>query len=256
MNIIKEKETFKVKFSSYTHDGLAIAKINGINKFNEELTNFPIFVENALIDEEAIIELDQIKRSFGKGHIKKLFIDKASKNRVMPKCLIYENCGGCHLQHMNYNAQLEFKTQRVIDAFTKIGGFTEVNVKQCLPSSEQYYYRNKVQIPFGFQNGKTVCGFYKRETHEIIPLISCYLQEELVSDIVKFIKNLCNELLIKGYNELELKGDIRHVLIKTAIHDSLKQIMVVIVTTRKEIKNFDILINKLKNKFSNITSII
>ena len=212
--LITKKETFKVKFTSYTHDGLGVCKLNGKNKFNDELINFPIFVENALVGEEGIIEIDEVHKSFGKGHLKKLFMDKASIDRTMPRCAIYEDCGGCHLMHMKYEAQLRFKKQRVIDAFNKIGGFTSFNVLDPLPSYDQYHYRNKVQIPFGFTNNKTICGFYRRNTHEIIPLDQCYLQTDVATNIVKYVKNLCNELMIKGYDETTSSGDIKHVLIK------------------------------------------
>ena len=254
MQQVKVHETFKVKFISYTHDGLGVTKINGINKFNETLTNFPIFVENALVGEEAIIELTEVKRSFGKGKIKKLFFDKASKDRIMPKCDIYEKCGGCHLQHMAYPSQLSFKKQRVIDAYERIGGFENPNVLDTKSSNNEFYYRNKVQIPFTFKNGKTICGFYERETHNIIPLNKCYLQSDLATEVVKFIKNLCNELLIKGYVEEDNSGEIKHVLIKESSYNN--ELMVIIITKDKIIKNFDLLVNKLKNRFKEITSII
>ena len=252
--LITKKETFKVKFTSYTHDGLGICKLNGKNKFNDELINFPIFVENALVSEEGIIEIDEVHKSFGKGHLKKLFMDKVSNDRTMPRCPIYEDCGGCHLMHMKYDAQLRFKKQRVIDAFSKIGGFTDFNVLDPLPSFDQYHYRNKVQIPFGFKNNKTICGFYRRNTHEIIPLDECFLQTNDATNIVKYIKNLCNELMIKGYDEDTKDGEIKHVLIKES--NANNEIMITIVTKTKTIKNFDLLIQKIIKRYSQVVSII
>jgi len=211
-------------------------------------------VEGALVGEEGIIELDEVRRSFGKGHIKKLFLDKASSDRVMPKCDIYDKCGGCHLQHMLYNAQLEFKKQRVIDAYKRIGGFDNVNVLDTLTSNEQFHYRNKVQIPFGYKSNKTISGFYERETHRIIPITSCYLQSDEATEVIKFIKNLCNEFKIKGYDEETRQGDIKHVLIKESSINH--ELMVILITKQKEIRYLDNLVTKLKNRFSQITSII
>ena len=253
MNKIEKQATFKVKFTSYTHDGLGVCKINGINKFGDELINFPIFVENALINEEGIIEITEVHKTFGLGKIKKLFIDKLSNKRVDVKCPIYDDCGGCHLLHMSYDAQMEFKRQRVIDAFERIGGFEKPNVLPTIKSENQFNYRNKVQIPFGFKNKKTICGFYKRESHDIIPLTNCLLQSDTATEIVKFIKNICNELMIKGFDEETKTGDIKHVLIKES--SSNQEIMVVFVTKTKLIKNFDVLVNKLTSKFNQIVSI-
>lgn len=254
MNKIEKQSTLKVKFTSYTHDGLGVAKVNGFNKFNEELINFPFFVENALINEEGIIEITEVHKTFGLGKIKKLFPDKLSKERVDPKCPIYDECGGCHLLHMSYDAQLAFKKQRVIDAFKKIGGFENPQVLDPIKSVNQFHYRNKVQIPFGFVNKKTVCGFYKRESHDIIPLDSCLLQSELTTNIVKFVKNICNELMIRGYDESTNTGDIKHVLLKESTKNN--EIMLTLVTKEKQIKNLDLLVKKIVDKFSNVTSVI
>ena len=202
--IIKVGEKFKVQFVSMTHDGRGVCKLEGKNKYGDELVNFPIFVDKAITNEEGIIELTEVKKTLGNAKIVKIFKDKTSPYRIEPICPIYNECGGCHLMHMNYEGQLKFKRGMVKQTLEKIGGFKEIKVASVIPSLDIFKYRNKVQIPFGSKKNKTVCGFYKNQTHEIIPLESCFIQSDEMTEIVKFIRNLCNEYKIKGYSIVKM----------------------------------------------------
>ncbi len=252
--IIKPGEKFKVSFVSMTHDGKGVCKLNGKNKYNEELENFPIFVDKAISQEEGIIELTEVKKTLGNAKILKIFKDKQSKYRIEPICPIYDECGGCHLMHMNYEGQLKFKRTMVKQTIEKIGGLKDIKVNQVIPSPIEHKYRNKVQIPFGSVKCKTVCGFYRNQSHEIIPLDECFIQSDEMTEIVKFVRNLCNEFKIKGYDEERHTGDIRHVLVRESTITN--QIMVVIVTLKKDIKYLDEFVNKLVKRHPKITSII
>ena len=123
-------EKFKVKFTSMTHDGKGVCKINGMLKNESLADNFPIFVNDAITNEEGIIEITSLKKTLGNGKIVKLFKDKTSKFRVEAKCPIYENCGGCHLMHLSYEGQLAFKKSMVKQTMEKIGGLKDLKVKK------------------------------------------------------------------------------------------------------------------------------
>lgn len=252
--LIKVGEKFKVQFVSMTHDGRGVCKLNGRNKQGIELVNFPIFVDKAITNEEGIIEITEVKKTLGNGKIIKIFKDKASNYRVEPVCPIYNECGGCHLMHMSYEGQLKFKKQMVKQTLEKIGGFKDIKVNSVIPSVDILKYRNKVQIPFGSKKSKTICGFYKNQTHEIIPLEQCYIQSDEMTEIVKFIRNLCNEFKIKGYDEERFTGDIRHVLVRESTKTN--EIMVVLVTLRKDIKFLNDLVVKLVKRHPKIVSVI
>ena len=156
--------------------------------------------------------------------------------------------------HLSYEGQLAFKKSMVKQTMEKIGGFKDLKVKNVIASTLQDKYRNKVQIPFGSKNNKTVCGFYKNASHDIIPLESCYIQSDEMTEIVKFIRNLCNEFKIRGYNEEKHTGDIRHVLVRES--KKTNQIMVVLVTLKKDIRNLDEFVKKLVNRHPSIVSVM
>ena len=85
------------------HEGEGVGKIN----------NFTVFVKEAIKDETVKIKLIKVNKTYGVGKLLEVIIP--SKHRTEPVCPIYKRCGGCNLQHISYEEQLNFKTQRVKD---------------------------------------------------------------------------------------------------------------------------------------------
>src|SRR5690606_37687476 len=118
-------------------------------------------------------------------------------------------------------------------------------IKDIVGMDEPYYYRNKVQIPFQMKNGKVICGFYKKGTHEVTPLDECFIQPIAATNIANFIKNLCNEYKISAYDEKTRKGILRHVLIRKTEND---EYMLVLITNQEEINSIDKVIEKITKR--------
>ncbi len=252
--MIKVGNKFRVQITSMTHDAKGIAKVSGVSLEGDEITNFPIFTPGILIEEGGIVEIVKMKKSYAEGQILKLFPDMVSPNRVTPPCEIYEECGGCQLMHMSYDMQLNFKKSMLRQTLQRIGGLENLRINNVIGMDNPNQYRNKVQVPFGVVRGKLVCGFYKLGTHEIIPMTSCTIQSTEMSEIVKFVRNLCGEYGIKGYDETIDKGDIRHVLIRES--SLTKEHMVVLVCTKDNYPYLDELVNKLVLRHPTVTSVI
>ncbi len=254
IKIIQEHEKYKVDFVSMTHDGRGVCKLSGMGVDGKILENYPIFVERAIAGESGLIEITLMKKNYGLGQVIKIFKDKRSPNRATPECSLYGECGGCQLMHLTYEGQLSFKKGMVRETLKKIGGFEKIKINDVLGMDDPTKYRNKVQVPFGSHKCKTICGFYKLNSHEIIPLSECSIQSEEMTEIVKFIRNLCNEYHIKGYVEDQNKGDIRHVLIRESI--KTKDIMVILVCTKSDYPDLDILVKKLVGRHPRIKSVM
>ncbi|UUZ81524.1 TRAM domain-containing protein [Paenibacillus sp. P26] len=77
------------------------------------------FVQGALPGEKARVKVLKVKKQY--GYAKLLEIVEASPDRVAAPCPIYQQCGGCQLQHMSYDAQLRWKRQLVVDSLERIG---------------------------------------------------------------------------------------------------------------------------------------
>jgi 23S rRNA (uracil1939-C5)-methyltransferase len=237
-----KNENYKVEFSSVNHEGLGVGRIG----------NFTIFVFGALPNEVAIVKLIKIQKNYGYGKLEKIL--KRSPYRVNPICPHYTGCGGCNLMHINYEGELKIKYNTVKETLERIGKFEAVEVNDVIKMDNTAGYRNKIQAPFGMENGKVIFGFFRKRTHDIIPIKECFIHTPQTLDILNFIKNLCNEYRIPAYNEEKHQGIIRHVLIR----DSRKNgdMMVVLVVTKENITELNVITEKIAKRYPQVKSII
>lgn len=255
-NIIKVGSRIRVEITDYSHEGLGIAHVDGLNEIGEELTNFPIFVFGMMVGEMGFVILKKVQSHLAYADVDTIYKDKKSVDHIIPKCPSYGICGGCNLMHMSYDAQLKFKTNMVKETLSKIGGFTDIEVSDCIGSNNPYEYRNKVQVPVASKyNGKLQCGFYERETHKITPLEKCFIQTNLSTEMVIFTKNILSEFGLSGYNEKTGTGTIRHIMVRKT-HKNDHFMVVIVATSFSEIKNNPKIVGKLTTRYPQISSII
>lgn len=252
-NQIKESSKIIALCVDQNHEGKGICKVDGI-KDSEMVKEFIIFVDNMIPGEKGQIEITKLHNSYGYAKIIKIFHETKSPKRVIPHCKTYGSCGGCNIMHMSYNAQLEFKNKMVEETLRRIGGFNDIKVLPILGMKDPNHYRNKVQIPYRKGRFKVDCGFFARESHRIIPMDECFIQPNISTEIIKFIKNLCNEFNIEGYHEKYNSGLIRHVLIRT--NHLLDEVMVVLVLTKRSLEHKDEIVAKIIQLLPVVKSII
>lgn len=220
----------------------------GVFKSKDEV----VFVDNMFPGEEGEIEVTYKRNGALFGKVKKL--DKVSKDRIEPRCKVCSSCGGCCFQQLSYQAQLEYKTNKVKEQFKKIAKM-DVKVNPCVGMDNPYFYRNKIQMPFGKDNkGNPYCGFYKANTHVIVPIETCYIEDERAVHILDAIKKLLKSFKIEPYNEDERWGILRHVLIKTSFYK--KEIMVVLVTSIDSFPSRNNFVKALVKECPEITTIV
>ena len=185
-----------------------------------------IFVDALLLGEEAEIEVTYSRKGVSYGKIKRL-ITKSS-DRINPLCPISTSCGGCVFQNASYEYELRYKKHKVEEALKRIGHFEDIKVNDVIGMEEPSHYRNKIQVPFGRDRGRIVYGFYKANTHKIIPLKQCNIEDEKAGPILQSIASLMEKFRISPYDEDTRNGIIRHVLIRTS--RLTNEVMVVLVS--------------------------
>jgi len=234
---------YDVEIEGLSHDGLGIARIDG----------FLVFVKDALPGERVVARITNAKKNYGHGTTMEII--KTTVDRTKPQCFLFDSCGGCQIQHMNYPSQLEFKKNIVIRNLEKFAKIENPPVLDVIGMKNPWRYRNKTQIPFGLnENGKLVAGFYKNRSHEIIDMSSCLVQTEKADAIIAAVKKLACELGIAPYNELQHEGILRHVVIRVGF--KTEQIMVVFVTRTPDLPHKELLCQHLVDKFPAIKSIV
>ena len=211
-----------------------------------------VFVDGLFPGEEAEIEI-QYKRA-GSYFGKVFRLIKKSPDRIQPKCGVCTACGGCQLQQLLYQAQLDYKTKKVADAFRR-QKLENIKVLPCISAENPYEYRNKIQVPIGRDpHGHIVSGFYRSGTHKIIPIDKCWIEDPKASKIISELKNLMKEFHYSPYDEDTRTGLIRHVLIRTSYH--YDEVMVTLVTNQDEFRGKNNFVKEWVKRCPNIKSLI
>ena len=172
-----------------------------------------LFVKDALIGDVITAKVMKMKKNYGYARLMEILTP--SPDRIEPKCAYHKQCGGCQIQALSYDKQLEYKKKKVLNNLTRIGGLTELPEFDLIGMDEPYCYRNKAQFPFGTdKNGEIVTGFYAGRTHSIISNTKCYLGVEENEQILEIILAHLKKYNIPAYDEQTGKGLLRHVLIR------------------------------------------
>lgn len=220
----------------------------GVVKYQKDI----IFCDGLFPNEEADIEILYQRAGVYFGKVRKLY--SLSKDRIQPKCKICTACGGCQYQQINYQKQLEFKTNRVKNAIKRIAHI-DTKVNDCIGMKNPYHYRNKIQVPFAKdKKGNVVYGFYKENSHEIIPTKECMIEDKRASSILWDIKELIKKMGIPTYNEDNGRGILRYVLIRTSYH--YDELMVVLVTSMLNFPGQRNFVDALMKLHPEITTIV
>ena len=242
---MNKNDCFKLKITDMGVDGEGIGKYDGMT----------FFVKDALIGDEILARALKLKKNYGYARVEEILTP--SPYRVEPKCPIHRQCGGCQIQALSYEKQLEFKGEKVRNNLLRIGGFSEEELDQVMEPTvgmeEPYRYRNKAQFPVGKdKEGNLITGFYASRTHSIIPVTDCLLGVSENEEILLAVKNYMQKNHIEPYDEKTGKGLIRHVLIRFGF--TTKEIMVCLIINGTKLPNQKDLIDAL-TKIDGMTSI-
>lgn len=204
---------------------------------------FTVFVDGALLGEVVDAKIIKSKKKYAVGVISK--IKKASPFRVERICTPkYTNCGGCQIQELDYQKQLEIKTNTVRENLKRIGNLEDVVVYDAIGMETPFRYRNKAQFPIQRDDKKLKIGFYRKKSHDVIDIDKCVIQHDRNDQIIEIVRDYVEYNDVSIYNEKTHEGLLRHVV--TKIGYATNEVMVVLVATASILPNLDDLIERLK----------
>lgn len=242
---MQKNELVTVRIEDIGVNGEGIGKVNG----------YTLFVKDAVIGDVVEARVTKAKKNYGYARLMKVL--EPSVHRVAPLCAFARKCGGCQIQEMFYERQLEFKQAKVKGNLERIGGFGSTFLDTvCEPiigMEDPFHYRNKAQFPFGVnKDGKAITGFYAGRTHDIIANTDCALGVPENKKILEIILSFLEEYGIRPYDEKSGEGLLRHVLIRYGF--TTKEIMVCLIVNGKKIPHAEKLIQRL-TEMEGMTSI-
>ena len=249
---LKKNDMVTVSIEDIGTDGEGIGKVDG----------YTLFVKDAVIGDTVQARITKSKKNYGYARLEKVLTP--SPFRIHPKCAFHRQCGGCQIQALDYERQLQFKADKVRNNLLRIGGFSQAELDRVMEPivgmEEPFRYRNKAQYPVGRdKDGKPVAGFYAGRTHSIIANTECFLGREENREILDTVLEYMLEFGVAPYEEESGTGLLRHILIRTGFHSG--EIMVCLVVNKawtskgtEFLPEQNVLINRL-TKIKNMTSV-
>lgn len=205
---------------------------------------YPIFVSFAIVGEIVRARITYAKKDCAFGDL--IEVLSLSNDRIKPRCPYYGRCGGCSLQHMSYDRQLDVKRQNVVRALKKNAGL-DCDVNEIVPTGE-WEYRNKLSMPFGYRkkSNRVVLGFYEKRSHAVVPMKWCPLHGEWCANVIEDVCEWANENGISVYDESTGKGVLRHVVARM-----IDTLSLTLVVNARAVDKINLLAKKLDRHFEN-----
>jgi 23S rRNA (uracil1939-C5)-methyltransferase len=212
---IKKGHEVELTIDNLSHDGQGVGRYQG----------FTIFVPQAVPGEQVLVRVISVQKNYARALL--VEVKTPSAKRCSPQCPVFADCGGCQLQHIPYQEQLDFKRQVVVDALERISKIKGALVHPTLGMENPWHYRNKAQIPLGQRGKKVVAGFYAPHSHRIIDTPACQIQHPWTNQILKVLRQLIKKYRLSVYDENTGQGLLRHLFIRTG--ERTGEVMVVLV---------------------------
>ncbi|MBB2483402.1 23S rRNA (uracil(1939)-C(5))-methyltransferase RlmD [Bacillus sp. APMAM] len=242
--LIKEKQQFPLTIKRLGING------EGVGYFKKQV----VFVPGALPGEEVVVEVTKAHPKYAEAIVKK--VRKRSEHRVKAPCIVYEQCGGCQLQHLEYGQQLKEKRDILIQALERHTRFNleEMDIRETIGMDNPWHYRNKSQFQLGEDHGKVIAGMYSIDSHRLINIPECIVQQPVTNKVTNVVKQILADFKIPIYNEKTRKGIVRTIVTRVGIETG--QVQVMLVTAKKELPRKDMIISEIKKRLPEVVSIM
>ena len=246
---LKKNDFFTAEVLDLTHEGQGVVKIEG----------FPLFVDNALPGEKIKGRITKVNKNFGFARVEERLT--TSDKRVTDLNLDYLRTGIADFGHLIYPEQLRYKRQQVAELLYKTAGKEDFPVLETLPAIDTSHYRNKAQVPVREINGQIETGFYRKNSHQLIPISDFYIQHPEIDQLINFIRDELRKYATTvtsaqkiAYNEQTRQGWLRNLVIRRAYHTG--ELMLVLVVTNPQFPfPKQAFIEQLLKQFPNIKSL-
>lgn len=223
---LKKGDIIEVPISDFAFGGVGVGKI----KVGDG--DFVVFVEGVIAGDIVDARLTKIKKQFAEAKFESFV--KKSADRIAPRCKHFGYCGGCSLQFYDYAKQLEWKAKVVADSLARIGGFKDLKIEPIIGCDSPWFYRNKMEYSFGFDNHKPELNLGLHPTGRyqyVFDLEECFLESENSVKILRAVKDWVREKKLSGHDPRTSKGVLKNLVVKEG--KNTNETMVNLVTNGK-----------------------
>ena len=215
-------ETVEIEITDVSNSG------EGVGRYEDRV----VFVPDTVTGDIVKVRLEYLKPEYAQGKLIELV--KASTNRIRPRCIVADKCGGCQWQHISDEYQAELKEHHLKTALARIGGFDDLVFAPMQKAQEPLGYRNKVTYPLARSaTGAVQAGYYRPKSHTLINLNQCPVQDPHFNPLLAEIKQDIYTRNWSIYKEEEHRGLMRHLSLR--IGRRTKEMLLTLVATSTKI---------------------
>lgn len=213
-----------------------------------------VFVPGALPKEDISVKITKVAPRFVEAQLTKII--KSAPERVVPPCPVYEECGGCQLQHLAYPAQLTFKKDLLKQALNKFKprNFEKYPLRKTIGMKNPWNYRNKAQFQLRKIDGEIEAGLYQADSHHLVPIDDCLVQQPATTKVMNALVELLNKYQLPIYNERKNSGIFRTLMVRVGIKTN--EVQVVFITQSKKFPQKHALIDEITQQLPEVVSIM
>ena len=237
---VQLEENYELIINGYSHQGEGIGRVN----------NFTVFVPGAILGERVRVKISEVKKNFARSRLEEVIL--SSPHRTKPLCPVYHLCGGCQLQHIVYEKQLEIKRLAAQDALIRLGQ-QKVETLPVIGMEYPWRYRNKGYFQVNQEKGRVRLGFYKAGSYDFVPASGCVLFSSQINRLVSYLEEQLSLQKVTAYNSKTGRGNLRKVLIRES--KSTGEIMIVFITKEDNLGFDENILNDLVRTFPQVVSI-
>ncbi len=216
---MQKNQIVELEITDLSYEAMGVAHYEGLT----------IFVNNALPGEIVKAKILKVRKKFAFAKIEEII--KESPDRVKVQLNQWVQTGLASLAHIKYDKQLEFKRNQVVNLLHK-ADLDQIKVDQTLASPEETGYRNKAQVPVRAVNGQLEIGFFRRHSHDLVPLTNFFTTDSEIDRVLIAVRDILRKYKVPAYDEVHNKGEVRYLDVRRS--KATGEIMVILVCLHRD----------------------
>lgn len=234
---MQKNQLVELEITDLSYEAMGVAHLDGLT----------VFVNNALPGEMVKAKILKVKKNFAFAKIEKILTP--SPDRISVKLNQWVQTGLASLAHLTYQKQLAFKRMQVVNLLKKVH-LDSIKVNETVASPEEIGYRNKAQVPVRMVSGKLEIGFFRKHSHDLVPLENFFTTDPEIDRVLLAVRDLLREMKVPAYDELHHKGEVRYLEVRRS--RATGEIMVILICLHKDFPQ----LRKLAKAISQISGVV
>ena len=244
--MIKCNDELELRVEKLTYEGSALSRCKD---------GYVVFIKNGAPDDLVKVKIVKANKNYALAEI--IEIIEPSRNRTKPFCPLFNACGSCSYQYLDYDFLLSQKENMLKEAFSRLDYEVEFLPVQKSPKVQEYRHKIQYRVSETKNSKRLLVGYFKEKTHDITNIKFCPTQPKLADDIAQFLRD---NWTLGGYIEKTHKGLLRNFVLRISsdLNSALLTLVLNLESVKYHLQEFQIkdFATKICAKFPQIKGVV